>query len=309
MQSKTNRIMNYDLAVAHTWEYDIDFINSIKDVLSTKSLLTLLISYENLHEVFTQIKNDEIKCKFFLDRASDAEEEFEPLAKLMEEKQVFILNKYSHVEFATDKATMHLEFITNGINTPYTIIISPYKEKKDIELSLEQLAKLGRPFIIKPANTTGGGIGVVTGAETLADVLKARKTLENDKYLLQGKIEPVEIDNKRFWFRSFYAFGKIIHCWWNDLTHIYDEVDSSEYEKYNLHEMDEIVNKIHKITNLEFFSTEIALTKEQNFVVIDYVNDQCDMRFKSKHFDGVPDSVVYEIIENLAEFILSHKKN
>lgn len=309
MQSKTIRIMNYDLAVAYTWEYDIDFINSIKDVLSSKSLSTLLISYENLHEVLTQIKNDEIKCKFFLDRASDAEEEFEPLAKVMEEKQVFILNKYSHVEFATDKATMHLEFITNGINTPYTIIISPYKEKKDIELSLEQLAKLGRPFIIKPANTTGGGIGVVTGAETLADVLKARKTLENDKYLLQEKIEPVEIDNKRFWFRSFYAFGKIIHCWWNDLTHIYDEVDLNDYQKYNLQQMDDIVNKIHEITNLEFFSTEIALTKDQKFVVIDYINDQCDMRFKSKHFDGVPERVVYEIIESLAEFIQKNTLN
>lgn len=298
--------MNYDLAVAYTWEYDVDFINSIKDILNSKNLSTLLISYENLQEVFDQIKKDEIKCKFFLDRASDAEEEFEPLAKLMEEKQVFILNKYSHVEFAIDKATMHLEFITNGINTPYTIIISPYKEKKDIELSLEQLAKLGRPFIIKPANTTGGGIGVVTGAETLADVLKARKTLENDKYLLQEKIEPVEIDKRRFWFRSFFAFGRIIHCWWNDLTHIYDEVDLNDYQKYNLQQMDDIVYKIHEITNLEFFSTEIALTKDQKFVVIDYVNDQCDMRFKSKHFDGVPDRVVYEIIESLAEFILKH---
>lgn len=302
-------MMIYDLAVAYTWEYDLDFVSSIHEKLESKNLKTLLISYENLQEVYYQIKNDLLKLEFFLDRASDAEEEFEPLAKLMEQKHVYILNKYSHVEFATDKATMHLEFITNGINTPYTIIISPYKEKKDIELSLEQLARLGRPFIIKPANTTGGGIGVVTGAETLADVLKARKTLENDKYLLQEKIEPVEFDNKRFWFRSFYAFGKIIHCWWNDLTHIYDEVVSSDYEKYDLHQMDDIVNKIHQITNLEFFSTEIALTKAQQFVVIDYVNDQCDMRFKSKHFDGVSDSVVYEIIENLSEFILNHKKN
>jgi hypothetical protein len=203
---------------------------------------------------------------------------------------------------------MHLEFITNGINTPYTIIISPYKEKKDIELSLEQLARLGRPFIIKPANTTGGGIGVVMGAETLADVLKARQHLENDKYLLQEKIEPIEKDGKRFWFRSFYAFGNIIHCWWNDLTHIYKEVSNFEFENYNLTEMDNIVEKIHRITNLEFFSTEIALTQDKKFIVIDYVNDQCDMRFQSKHFDGVPDNLIYRIIESMAEFIKSRKK-
>ena len=51
---------------------------------------------------------------------------------------------------------MHLEFITNGLYVPYTIIISPYNKKKELELSLSELARLGRPFIIKPANTTGG---------------------------------------------------------------------------------------------------------------------------------------------------------
>lgn len=297
-----------DLAIAYSWEYDEDFVNAIVEIFVLNNLSTLRINYDNLEEVIHLIQTEELLPQFFLDRASDAEEEFVPLAKLMVEKNVSIINKYSNVQFAIDKATMHLEFITNGINTPYTIIISPYKEKKDIELSLEQLARLGRPFIIKPANTTGGGIGVVMGAETLADVLKARQHLENDKYLLQEKIEPIEKDGKRFWFRSFYAFGNIIHCWWNDLTHIYKEVSNFEFENYNLTEMNNIVEKIHRITNLEFFSTEIALTQDKKFIVIDYVNDQCDMRFQSKHFDGVPDNVIYQVIESMAEFIKSRKK-
>ncbi len=292
-----------NLAVAYTWEYDEDFINAIELVFNSRSLVLLKISYDNLLTIMERIKNEELKINFFLDRASDAEEDFVPLAKLMVDKNVRIINQYSNVEFAIDKATMHLEFITNGINTPYTIIISPYREKKDIELSLEQLARLGRPFIIKPANTTGGGIGVVKGAETLSDVLKARQHLENDKYLLQEKIEPVEVDNKRFWFRSFYAFGKVLHCWWNDLTHIYDLISQEDFIKYQLDKMDEIVYKIHSITNLDFFSTEIALTKENKFVVVDYVNDQCDMRFKSKHIDGVPDEIIYSIINYLTDFV------
>ncbi len=74
---------------------------------------------------------------------------------------------------------------SHGIETLYTIIISPYNHKREVELSLSELAQLGRPFIIKPANTTGGGIGVVTGAETLKDVLEARQHHKNDKYLLQ----------------------------------------------------------------------------------------------------------------------------
>jgi len=296
-----------DLAIAYTWEYDEEFVNAIIKIFNEKNLSTLTITYDNVDEIIQKVSQKELIAKFYLDRASDVAEEFEPLAKLMQENKAYIINQYSNVQFAIDKATMHLEFITHGINTPYTIIISPYKEKKDIELSLEQLAKLGRPFIIKPANTTGGGIGVVMGAETLADVLKARQHLEDDKYLLQEKIEPVEIDGKRFWFRSFYAFGEIIHCWWNDLTHIYSEITDEDFRKYNLDEMGDIVSKIHRITNLDFFSTEIALTKEQKFIVIDYVNDQCDMRFQSNHFDGVPDKVVYRIIEAMANFILSKK--
>jgi hypothetical protein len=46
---------------------------------------------------------------------------------------------------------------------------------------------------------------------------------------------------------------------------------------------------------LDFFSTEIALDQAGRFIVIDYLNDICDMRLKSRHYDGVPDDIVHEI--------------
>lgn len=299
---------HFDLAIAYTWEYDKDFVEAFKSEFLKKNLSTLLISYDNLKEVEEKVRNNDLYFDFYLDRASDVEEEFEPLAKWVTENNVRVFNRYDYVNFAIDKATMHLEFITNGINTPYTIIISPYSEIENIELSLDQLAKLGRPFIIKPANTTGGGIGVVKGAETLADVLKARKNFQTDKYLLQEKIIPIKVDGKRFWFRGFYVLGKVFLCWWNDITHIYDELTDYEIEKYNLYEMKNIVEKIASITKLDFFSTEIALTAENKFVVIDYVNDQCDMRLKSKHIDGVPDALIFKIIDSFSEYILKAKQ-
>lgn len=299
---------HFDLAIAYTWEYDKDFVEAFKSEFIKKNLSTLLISYDNLKEVEEKVRNNDLYFDFYLDRASDVEEEFEPLAKWVTENNVRVFNRYDYVNFAIDKATMHLEFITNGINTPYTIIISPYSEIENIELSLDQLAKLGRPFIIKPANTTGGGIGVVKGAETLADVLKARKNFQTDKYLLQEKIIPIKVDGKRFWFRGFYVLGKVFLCWWNDITHIYDELTDYEIEKYNLYEMKNIVEKIASITKLDFFSTEIALTAENKFVVIDYVNDQCDMRLKSKHIDGVPDALIFKIIDSFSEYILKAKQ-
>ena len=69
-----------------------------------------------------------------------------------------------------------------------------------------------------------------------------------------------------------------------------------------------ITKKIAKITELDFFSTEIVLTEDGKFIVIDYVNDQCDMRFKSKHVDGVPDKVVEQIILALKRQIVKNIK-
>jgi glutathione synthase/RimK-type ligase-like ATP-grasp enzyme len=203
---------------------------------------------------------------------------------------------------------MHLEFISGGIQVPYSIIIPPHKKNASIKLSIDELAVLGRPFIIKPCNTTGGGIGVVKGAETLKEVLDERKNLDEDKYILQEKVIPKYFDGKRAWFRCFWAFGKAFCCWWDDLTHIYTILSRNEIEQFSLNKLFRITSKIAKISQLDFFSTEIAVTEDDRFVVIDYVNDQCDMRLKSKHFDGVPDEVVIQIIHQLSRLVKRFKK-
>jgi len=198
---------------------------------------------------------------------------------------------------------MHLEFIENGINTPFTIILPPYKKVEKLKLTVHDLAELGRPFIIKPANTTGGGAGVVEGAESLQEVLSERMKLINDKYLIQKKIIPVEKENKRFWFRGYYCCGLVQFSWWNDLTHISEVLTTEEIDHFQLNEMFSIVEKIASICKLNFFSTEIAVNIYHQFIVIDYVNESCDMRLKSKHVDGVPDSIVVNVSQQIIKYI------
>ncbi|MBM4175581.1 MAG: hypothetical protein FJ213_05325 [Ignavibacteria bacterium] len=298
----------FDLAIAHTWEYDKDFVDLIEKILQENGLSTFTVQFHNYEEVHFRIQTNELRFNHYLDRASDADDCFLPLAKLLTKKKTYIINNYSQVEIATDKATMHLEFISRGINTPFTIIISPFSKKNEIVLSVSELAKLGRPFIIKPANTTGGGLGVVTGAESLNDILRERQYLRDDKYLLQGRVLPLEMDNKRFWFRCFWAFGKVFPCWWDDVTHQYTVVTENEIERYDLKQLSRVIKKIQKICGLDFFSTEIALNEYGKFIVVDYVNEICDMRFQSKHFDGVPDEVVDGIVKALLKFIKSSRQ-
>ncbi|MCU7496947.1 MAG: hypothetical protein HF314_09105 [Ignavibacteria bacterium] len=289
----------FDLALAYTWEYDEDFIRLIEDMARGLQITTYLMREDNVFDVIDKLKHRALSVLCYLDRASDVNDDFEEIAHTLTRRNTKIFNPYKLVSHAIDKATMHLEFITAGLHTPYSIIIPPFSEEEEIYLSLDDLAILDRPFIIKPANTTGGGMGVVTGAETLKEVLEERMTNNEDKYLLQEKIYPQILDGKRAWFRSFWAFGKAIPCWWDDQTHYYSELTSEEVEKFHLQELFRDTRKIARLTGLDFFSTEIVLSTKGKFIVVDYVNDQCDMRFQSRHFDGVPDNIVRKIIYNM----------
>ncbi|MCU0643208.1 MAG: hypothetical protein MUC94_03020 [bacterium] len=293
----------FDFCVATDWEYDKDFVSLIEQVAREKyALKTYVVEPFNLDETIHCVHHGELKFRFFYDRGSDSSPEFLELHNLMLQNAVPILDSLERLKWTSDKATMHLEFIANGLITPYTIIIPPFNTTEKILLSLVDLANLGRPFIIKPANTTGGGIGVVDGAETLQDVLAARKVYDNDKYLLQEKVTPIEQDGQRFWFRVFFCCGNIYCSWWDDATHVYEMLSPDHVKAYQLDELFNIVEKISKIIQLNFFSTEIALSQNGKFVVIDYVNEICDMRLKSFHRDGVPDEIVHKIVNHIVDY-------
>jgi len=298
----------FDLAIAFVWEYDSDFIEFIEKILQEEGLSTYIIKEHNIQDVTERVRERKLSFRFYIDRASDVNPVFEELARILSRRKTVIINPHKKVLHAIDKASMHLEFIKAGLNVPYSIIIPPHSELEEVKLTIEDLSILGRPFIIKPCNTTGGGIGVVTGAETLREIFQERITNSNDKYLIQEKVYPTMLDGRRAWFRCFWAFGKPVAMWWDDLTHLYEELAEDEMINYGLRKLLHKTKTIAKITGLDFFSTEIVLNNKNLFVVIDYVNDQCDMRIKSKHFDGVPDNVVYQIIHNLKNYIIKTKR-
>ena len=299
----------FDIGLAYVWEFDKEFIDLIESNLQIHGLTTFIIGEHNVHEVGERIYNKSLGFRCYLDRAWDVDENFEELGKMVVKRKTVMLNPYKYVHHAIDKATMHLEFMTAGINVPYSIIIPPKSQSDSIKISVSDLAKLGRPFIIKPCNTTGGGTGVVTGAESLDEILTERKNFGDDKYILQQKIYPAMLDSKRSWFRCFWAFGKVFVCWWDDQTHIYALLTEDEIKYFRLRKLFTITKTIAHITGLDFFSTEIVLAENGKFLAIDYVNDQCDMRFQSIHPDGAPNEVINGMVENLRRYVSKLKKS
>ncbi|MGD0037994.1 MAG: hypothetical protein ABSC53_11975 [Bacteroidota bacterium] len=300
----------YDFAVAWNWEYDREFIQLIQKVFCLNNLSVLEIRAENVEEIFNMLKKGKLQFRYFLDRASDEDDVFQPLARFIlqqfrsgDGKSIRPINLRDFQLRAADKATMHLEFLAHNIEVPYTIIISPYNHKREVELTITELAKLGRPFIIKPANTTGGGIGVVMGAETLKEIIEARQFHKNDKYLMQETIKPIECTGRRAWFRVFYAFGDIVPSLWDDVTHIYSLLSLDEERQLDVEQLKKITERIHTVCQLEFFSTELVFTADRRCVTVDYVNEMCDMRLQSQFVDGVPDTIVQRIVCQMMEYI------
>ncbi len=295
----------FHIAIAWDWEFDREFVEVLEQQMHGHGLLSYSISHDNVQETLKKLTRGDLQFGAFLDRASETDEKFMPLAKTIQKSTTLFVNPPEAVHSAVDKATMHLEFLAKGIEVPFTIIISPYSKKREVELSLSDIAHLGRPFIIKPANTTGGGIGVITGAETLKDVIESRQHHKNDKYLLQEKIKPVFLDGQKAWFRVFYTYGLVLPCWWDDETHLYKMVTKHDMTLYGLKPLITITKKIWEVCKLDFFSTEIAATAETRFIVVDYVNDICDMRLQTRHRDGVPDLVVNEICRRMVRHLRS----
>lgn len=290
----------YHLAIAWDWEFDRDFVEILERRVHAERMRFYSISHHNLDETARALQKGTLQFSAFFDRASDTDERFHPLGRILRKPEVVQINPTDATRHAADKATMHLEFLSAGIEVPFTIIISPYNKKREVELSLSELAQLGRPFIIKPANTTGGGLGVILGAETLKDVIETRQHHKNDKYLLQEEIRPVDMGGTKAWFRVFHVFDTVIPCWWDPLTHKHSPVRGKDVARFGLEPLAEITRRIYQVCRLDFFSTEIAVTEERKYIVVDYVNETCDMRLQSRHPDGVPDTAVELICRKIA---------
>jgi hypothetical protein len=147
---------------------------------------------------------------------------------------------------------------------------------------------------------------VVNKATSLSEVLSARRDHPSDRYLLQAHVVSAQLDFRPAWFRVIYCGGKVYPCWWDSRKRFYAPVTFAEESRYRLGRLHETVVSIARLCKLDLFSTEISLTPDGFFVVVDYVNDVLDLRLQSKTPDGVPDDIVHDIAERLILLVKSH---
>lgn len=286
--------MLWDLGILWEWEHDERFVKLLDSFCQRSGKTSYLVFPRNLEESMLKIKNGELWFRVIFDRATDSDPRFMPIVRLHQQARSRIINEPEKAFRTYNKAQMHLELMKSGLYVPYTILLPPGDRIDD-----KGLESVGRPFVIKQVAGEGGGEGVVLGAKTVEEVQLFRKENPEKLVLVQELVVPRQYRQMRCWFRVFFVCGKIIPCFWDDLTHVYQRLTGEEEIIFD--ELKRITNKIHEITGLEFFSTEVVHTEDGRYVVVDYVNDQCDMRFQSDTPDGVPDFVIEEIVTAVAE--------
>ncbi len=287
--------MRYDLCLPWYWEYDDVFVGMVERACIEEGISLWQIKPDNLLESITALYKGLLTFKTLLHRGQ-GEAIFEPIPRWAREFGARRINPAEVSAWSEDKATMHLELISAGIHTPYTILLPPFLEQPvapEIDLT-----PLGENFVIKPSNG-GGGEGVILGASTVDEILKARMEFPEQKYLIQARVAPRMIEDTPAWFRIFYANGETHPCWWDTATHIYSNVTAADESQYHLSRLRDVTKRIASICKLDWFSTEIALADE--FIVVDYVNDEIDTRVKSQAMDGVPDEIMESIARQLVK--------
>jgi hypothetical protein len=287
----------YDLCLTWYSEYDADLVHLIDSACRERGISLWNVRPANFLESITALYTDQAAFGTLFDRAAD-DLRFAPIANWAKEHGVYRINAQEVSAWAEDKATMHLELISSGLYTPYTIILAPFVDQPI--LPPPDLSPLGERFVLKPAYG-GGGEGVMMHVTSLEQVLKARTEFPDQKYLIQAYVVPDELDGREAWFRVIYFSQEMFLCWWNTHTHVYTPVTAEQETHYALAPLRDVTQRIAAICKLDFFSTEIAYTPEKHWVVVDYVNDNIDLRLQSKAGDGVPDAIVKGIARRLVE--------
>ena len=289
---------SYDLCFAWDWDGDVDFVDLLEEACRARRVSLLQVTPANLEHVLRSLQAGELAFRAYFDRASDEEPAFMPLVEWARTHCLLRINPHEMATRAWDKAVMHAA-LSPTVQTPYSIILPPYREQP--ELPPMDLSPLGASFTIKPAYG-GGGAGVVTGISR-DRIPAARQTFPDKKYILQSHVVPVRLDGRPAWFRVLYLAGKVYPCWWDDRTHVYTAVTSAAEDHYNLKPLRSIVETVAQIGGLHLFSTEVALTPEGRFLVVDYANNPVDLRLQSKTPDGVPNLIVRFIADDLARLV------
>jgi len=167
-------------------------------------------------------------------------------------------------------------------------------------------AAIGDRAVITPSFGEAAKGCLVNIEPTLANIKQARDYDRKFDWLIQKMITWTKLADRPAYLRAYNVCGHRTLMWWalEQREKPYELLTWDDLRKYDLMGAVEIIDRIADVTGMDFFSSEIAITKESGpdrFVLIDYVNDQCDMDPNDNPYSP-PEPFCRFICQRLAEF-------
>jgi len=293
----------YDLVMTHKLDSDDFFIHRIQQHCAEGGLNFFLVEPLWVQRFYEFYARNELWANVLLNMHSEhhlPDDIYHRLVLLAHHKNTRVIDPPDIAQAAFDKARMHERLIGAGFHVPYSVVV-PQSATATFQLTAVQKEVLGVPFVIKPSHGYGKR-GVILDATDESHLTRSVSAWANPSYLLQKKIMPRVIGDRPAYWRVFYCFGEVWLTWWNCFTDSYKVVTEAETQQHGLGKLAENAHGIAELTKMKFFSSEVAQVESGEFVLIDYVNDQCHMLSQSSAPKmGVPDVVVAGIAKKLVE--------
>ncbi len=295
----------YDLVMTHKLDADDFFIHQIQKLAAEARLNFFLIEPLWVEPFRQQLEEGRVWPRALLNMHSEhhqPEDVFHRLVQLAARRGTRVIDPPDLAAAAFDKARLHPQLVGAGLPVPWTVVV-PRDRPPDWRLTEQERAAIGTPFVIKPAMGYGRQ-GLVLDAQSEADLDRSVAAWPDTSYLFQFRVQPRQVAGRPVYFRAFFVFGEVWITWWNCFTDLYAMTRPEDWDTFDLRQVEELARRLATLTGMTFFSTEIAQDQQGQFVLIDYVNDQCHMLSQSAHPQkGVPDELVVAIARRLVTSI------
>lgn len=293
----------YDLVMTHKLDADDFFIHRVQQHCAERGLNFFLIEPVWAESFLAAWQRNAVWARVLLNMHSEhhlPDEIYSRLIRYAQQHSCQVIDPPDVALAAFDKAALHSRLLEAGLPVPPTIVLKR-EQVGNFKLSDADKELLGAPFVVKPGMGYGRR-GVVLDATGEADVARSVGLWSDRHYLLQRRLKAKMNGNEPVYFRVYHVFGEIWICWWNCFNDRYRLMTQEDETIYGAGALRELVQRVAKLTGMQFFSSEIMQTETGELVLIDYVNDQCHLLTQTASpANGVPDTLVSAIAQKLVE--------
>ena len=301
--TESSAVRLYDVAVAYWCERDDMFVRRLKEYAAQNGVNLFVVEQLWIEEFLRKYSEQKLGIRILLDMASDPADPANPytrLSNLAKERGARVINEPGAATRFSHKGDAHVALRDAGLPVPFGLVVKIEDADRRV-LTAEELQGLQPPFFIKPCHGYGGK-GVLGDCRDVGDIHRAYALFPDSHFLLQKRVEFGELAGQPAYWRVICILGEIHLCWWHPQTQSYKVVIQWQIEDFSLWPLFDLGQRLAQVTGLEFFSVEAARSPSGEYLLVDYVNEQIDLRPKSFFADGVPDELLRRIARRVARF-------